>query len=75
MSLVRIMLDVWNYIYLENAVFLHRTDYSMAFTTVRSYYHDVVVRALSHDQHTIHAEKGCVEICDFRMAALDVCYR
>ena len=27
---------------------------------------------LSHDQDTIHAKKGCVEMCDFRMAALMV---
>ena len=25
---------------------------------------------LSHDQDTVHAEKGCVEICGFCMAAL-----
>ena len=30
----------------------------------------IITRFLLHDQATIHAENGCVEMCDFPMAAL-----
>ena len=30
----------------------------------------VMLSELSHDQDTIHAERGCVEMCNFCMAAL-----
>ena len=29
-----------------------------------------VILFLSHDHDTIHVEKGCVEMCDFHIAAL-----
>ncbi len=31
---------------------------------------DVCIKLLSHDQNTIHAEKGCAEMYDLHMAAL-----